>query len=276
MTTSALLGRADELATLTRLIDRLPEQGGAVVVLGEAGIGKTSLVRAAADYARTRDALVLETTGVEAEAQMPFAGLHQLLRPVMSSADRLPARQWNALRAAFGMVECPPPEKFMIALATLNLLADAAAVRPVVLAVDDVQWLDRPTHEVIAFVARRVGPDPIVLIAAVRQGHPGPILEAGLPERRLSGLDAFAARKILDATAADLTSGDRERILRLALGNPLALVELPAAWRATGEPGRDPVPPLLPLTARLELAFAGRVLAASRRILSGSSTSEST
>ena len=164
MTTADMLGRADELRIVTDLIDGLPGQGGAVVVLGEAGIGKTSLVRATARYGRVADAQVLETTGVEGEARMPFAGLHQLLRPLLPGTDLLPVAQRQALMIAFGMAEGARPDLFMIALAALNLITDAAVERPVVLVIDDTQWLDRPTQEVLAFVARRVGLDPILMI----------------------------------------------------------------------------------------------------------------
>ena len=254
MTTPDILGRTDELRTLTGLVDKATEQGGAIVVVGEAGIGKSTLIRAAAQHGRSAGLRVLETAGVEAEAQLPFAGLHQLVRPVLSAADSLPAAQRRALMSAFGVEDGAPPDLFMIALATLNLLTEVAAARPVVVAVDDVQWLDQATQETLAFVARRIGNDPMVIIGTVRQGHPGPFLGAGLPELEVLGLDDAAARAVLSRNARNLGHADRERILRESLGNPLALVELPTAWRSAPQ-----LPPFLPLTARLERAFAGRI-----------------
>ena len=247
----ALLGRDDELWALAELVGRLPERGGALVLVGEPGIGKSSLLREV--VSRAAGLLVLETAGVQAEAWLPFAGLHHLLRPVLSAADALPATQRRALSAAFGADDGPPPEPFMIALAVLNLLAEVASRQPVLVVIDDVQWLDQPTQEVLAFVARRVGGDPIVVIGAVRTGHPGPFVDAGLPELPVRGLDARSADELLAKVAGSLGPGTREQILHEAQGNPLALVELPVAWRT------DPSASSLPLTTRLERAFAGRI-----------------
>jgi len=259
MTAPGILGRAGELQALTRLVEQAPDQGGALVLLGEAGIGKSTLIRAAARHARAAGLQVLETTGVEAEARLPFAGLHQLLRPLLSTAVALPTAQRRALMSAFGAEDSPAPEPFMIALAALDLLANAATERPVAVIVDDMQWLDQPTQDALAFVARRVGSDPVVIIGSVRKGHPGPFIAAGLPELDLLRLDDASARGVLTRSAAGLGYADQERILREALGNPLALVELPAALRAATKPAAELVPPFLPLTARLERAFAGRM-----------------
>src|SRR2546422_987134 len=145
MTIAGLVGRDNELRTLDALIDGAPKQGGALVVLGEAGIGKSTLLRAAAQRARDAGLEVLETAGVESEAQLPFAGLHQLLRPVIGAADGLPTAQRSALSSAFGLDDGAAPEPFLVALAALNLLTEAATQRPVLVAVDDVQWLDQPS-----------------------------------------------------------------------------------------------------------------------------------
>jgi len=228
-------------------------------MLGEAGIGKTTLLRAAAEHARAAGLRILEAVGVEAEAPLPFAGLHQLLRPVIGAASALPAMQRHALSAAFGDEDGPPPEPFVIALAALNLLADVAAQQPVLLVVDDVQWLDRPSQEVLTFVARRVSGGPIAIVGTVRKGHACPFATAGLTVLDVLGLDDESARGVLSANAGDLGHADRERILQEAMGNPLALVELPVAWRTTRGQALGLLPPYLPLTARLERSFAGRI-----------------
>jgi hypothetical protein len=197
----ALLGRDHELRVLGELVGRLPGHGGALLVLGEPGIGKSSLLRDVVSHAA--GLVVLETVGVPTEEHLPFAGLHDLLRPVLSAADVLPATQRRALSAAFGAGDGPPPEPFMIALAVLNLLAEVASRRPLLVVIDDVQWLDQPTRDVLAFVARRVGGDPIVIIAAARTGYlgpatvggdcAGPALVVGRPARR-SAYKASAER----------------------------------------------------------------------------------
>jgi DNA-binding CsgD family transcriptional regulator len=250
-----LIGRDEELQVLNELIGGVRERGGAIVVLGEAGIGKSSLLHAAAAAGRAASLQVLVTTGIEAEAQLPFAGLHQLLRPVLRCAAGLPPAQREALSAALGARDGQRPEPFMIALAALNLLAEAAAGRPLLLVADDVQWLDRPSQDVLTFIARRVSADPIVLIGSVRAGHDITFTAAGLPELDVPGLADESARAVLARHDGQLSYAARQRILDEARGNPLALVELPAAIRAA------PGGPLdtLPLTARLERAFAARI-----------------
>jgi DNA-binding CsgD family transcriptional regulator len=253
-----LVGRDAELTLLTEMIGQAPGRGNAIVLLGDPGIGKTSLLRAAATRAHQAGFTVLETAGVESEALLPYAGLHQLLRPVLSSAGALPTPLRRALLTAFGEDDQASPQPFFIALAALNLLAEVASRRPVLVAADDVQWLDQPTQEALAFLARRVNQDAVIIVAAVRTGHPGPFVTAGLPQLDVGGLDDSSAREVLAAHAAGLSAADQERMLGEALGNPLVLVELPVAWRAAATPGLDYAPASVPLTARVEQAFAGR------------------
>jgi DNA-binding CsgD family transcriptional regulator len=259
MMTHNLVGRDAELKVLTGMVSRVSDHGGAIIVLGEPGVGKSSLLQATADRSRSSGLQVLQTTGVETEAQLPFAGLHQLVRPLLDSLDQLPRVQRQAIRAAFGGETAAPPERFMIALAALNLITEAAASKPVLLVVDDVQWLDQPTQEVVTFVARRIPSDPVILAGGVRTGHDVPLASSGLTELKIAGLDRSSARSLLDALAADLSVADRERILREAQGNPLALVELSKALRAAAEDRLELLPPFLPLTRRLERAFAARL-----------------
>jgi DNA-binding CsgD family transcriptional regulator len=263
-----LLGRVEERRLLTALLDEVPTRGRALVLRGEPGIGKSRLLAEAARAAQARGMTVLTTAGVQSEAHLPFAGLHQLLRPVRARAGDLPATQRAALDAAFGLTDTAAPEHFRIAMAALDLVSEVAGDAPVLVVVEDAQWLDRPTADVLAFVARRIESDPIVLLAALRQGYASVLGEVALPEHSLLGLDDAAAAELLDASAPELPLAVRMRILRAAAGNPLALLELPAAAR-----GREDEPwdaGGLALTERLERAFAGRVAdlpEATRRVL---------
>src|ERR687888_1287059 len=144
---------------------------------------------------------VLKTTGVQSEAHLPFAGLHQLLRPVRDRASELRDVQRAALDAAFGLTHEVAPEFFRIAMAALDLVSDVATDAPLLLVVEDAHWLDRPTADVLAFVARRIESDPILLLAATRDGYPSGLGEAGLPEHEVIGLDDTAAAALLDGSA---------------------------------------------------------------------------
>jgi hypothetical protein len=252
-----LLGRVEEQKLLTSLLDGVGTRGDALVLRGDPGIGKSRLLSAAERMARERGMGVLTTAGVHSEAHLPFAGLHQLLRPVRERVSALRAAQRGALDAAFGLTDDPAPGHFRIAMAVLDLLTDVATDAPLLLGVEDAQWLDRPTADVLAFVARRIEADPILLLVAIRDGYSSVLGEAGLPEHTVVGLDDATAAALLDASAPDLSVATRSRVLREAAGNPLAILELPAVvgrpederWAAGG----------VPLTDRLERAFADRV-----------------
>ncbi len=244
---------------LGQLAARIPERGGALVVRGDPGIGKTALLAAASAAASSNGVSVLLTAGAPSETGLAFAGLHQLLRPVLTWLDRLPGPQRDALSAAFGTLDIPAPDPFMIALAALNLLACAAERGPLLLVVDEAQWLDPPTASVLAFVARRVDAEPIAVLFALRTGVASALDGAGLPELRLGGLGDEAAGELLDASAADLTPGLRRRVLGVAAGNPLALLELPDALRRDDARIDGVSPGPVSLTSRLERAFARQV-----------------
>ncbi|GAA5178738.1 LuxR family transcriptional regulator [Rugosimonospora acidiphila] len=255
----ALFGRERESRRLAELVESTRRRGGALVVRGEAGIGKSALLRQARRLAVDLDLLILSATGTEAEARLPFSGLHQLVRPVLGRAEELPGPQRAAVLAAFGMAPGAAPDLFLIALAVLNLLAEAAAGAGALLLVEDAHWLDPPSAEVLAFVARRLEADPIVLLAATRDGYAGG-LGAALEQLRVDRLDDASAGALLDARAPGLAEEVRRRLLAEAAGNPLALVELPiAASRRGAEPPEPLEPQRRPLTARLEEAFAARV-----------------
>jgi len=254
---TSLFGRESETHVLAELIDHLQDHGGSLVVSGEPGVGKAALLREASTRAQDRGMMILTATGVQCEAQLPFAGLHQLLQPVLGQIVVLPAPQRGAVLAAFGLTSAVAPDLFLTALAVLDLLAETAARAPVVVVLEDAHWLDRSTCEVLAFVARRLEFEPILLFAVIRDGYENPINDAGLPALHLEPLPAAAAAALLDSRAPGLPEAVRDRLLDETAGNPLALVELPIAFRHL-ETGAQ-LPAWLPLTTRLERAFAARV-----------------
>jgi len=223
-----LFGRDGDLRRLREIVDR---PGTVTTLVGEPGSGKTALLRETASYARTAGLRVLAGTT-----------LRDLLAPLLDAASALPVPHRRALTAA----EQVP---FRLAVATVELLASAAADRPLVLLLDDVQHLDPAGRQTVAFVARRIAADPIVMLAARRADCPG----LGTPELEVAPLNDATARLLLERRASGLDGAVRERIMREAAGNPLALIELAAAWRFGGEPGSWAP---LPVTATLERAFA--------------------
>ncbi|MCZ2828984.1 DUF2791 family P-loop domain-containing protein [Modestobacter sp. VKM Ac-2986] len=247
-----LVGRDAEVEALDRLLRDVRHRGAAVVVRGEAGIGKSALLRHIGEAATAQGLRVLRTTGVESEAALPFAALHQLVRSLLDRLPSLPGPQRGALEAAFGMSEAAAPEPFLIGLAALNLLSDSAADQPLLLVVDDAHWLDDPSAAVLGFVARRLESEAVVVVAAQRDGFPPVLSGPALEEHHLQRLDAGPAAEVLARRAPQLDTVDRGRLLAVAAGNPLALVELPL------QNARDDCAPLT-LTARLEHAFADRL-----------------
>jgi DNA-binding CsgD family transcriptional regulator len=254
-----LFGRQAEVAVLDRLVARIREQGATLVVRGDPGIGKTALLAVASAAASSTGVSVLRTAGAQSETGLAFAGLHQLLRPVLPGLDRLPGPQRDALSAAFGVLDLPAPDPFLIALAALNLLVDAAERVPFLLVVDDAHWLDPPTASALAFIARRVEAVPVAVLFAVRDGAASALDGAGLPELRVGGLDDAAAGQLVDGSAADLPPGLRRRVLQIAAGNPLALLELPDALRLDEARPDGLSPGTVSLTSRLERAFTAQV-----------------
>ncbi|WP_413798160.1 AAA family ATPase [Streptomyces iranensis] len=218
------IGRRGELHTLRVLLDRMSdERGGALIVRGEAGIGKTALLQSVRP---APDTLVLAISGVQFEEELAFAALHQLCAPILPGISRLPEPQRHSLEAAFGTGTEGQPDRFLVGLAALGLLSEAAAERPLLCVIDDAQWLDQATAHTLAFVARRVRNEPIVLVFAVREPNDRSEL-TGLPELRLEGLAEEDARKLLSARFPTPFDGPvRDCIISEARGNPLALLEL--------------------------------------------------
>jgi DNA-binding CsgD family transcriptional regulator len=253
-----LRGRRDECSALDRLLQRIRVGESAVLVLrGEAGMGKTALLEYVAEQAAA--CRVARAAGVQAEMELAFAGLHHLCAPMLDGVGSLPAPQRDALQVAFGLQNGGAPDRFLVALAALSLLAEAAESRPLVCLIDDAQWLDRASAQVFAFVARRLLAEQIAMVFAVREPCDANEL-AGLPELMVHGLPDSDARALLDsALPGPVDARVRRRILDETRGNPLALLELPRALTPAELAGGFGLPKAPPLASRLEHAFLRRV-----------------
>jgi DNA-binding CsgD family transcriptional regulator len=251
-----LIEREQECAVLDALVDGLREGGGAVVVRGEAGIGKSALLQRARRRAEGHGARPLVTVGVESQAELAFAGLHQLLRPVIGVAAHLQESQRQALEAALGLGFDPSRDPYLVAVAAFQLICEVADSAPIVLIVDDAQWLDRSTLNVIAFIGRRLDVEHVALVAAVRSGHSATLDDARLPTLDLERLSASGSARLLDGKAPELHPVLRARVLAESAGNPLALVELA---RSMGRSGEQLSPSSTTLTSRLDRSFAIRL-----------------
>ncbi|MCU7726913.1 helix-turn-helix transcriptional regulator [Actinoplanes sp. KI2] len=260
-----LIGRDSELSQLCRLVDPPPAASEVRALLGEPGMGKTALLAAVTEAARSAGLRVLTVAGRESERDLVFAGLHQLLRPVLARVPTLPGRQAQALLGAFGIAPEPvPPDALLTGIAVLTLLSGLAEDQPLLVVVDDVQWLDRASLDVLTFVARRLECEPLVLVLAGRAGV------GDLPALVLRPLTPAAAGSLLDAQPRPPRGFAREVVLAQAAGNPLALIELtkaiandPAAVRRWVS---DPMPPQQRLGALLS-ARVGALPAGTRKVL---------
>ena len=199
---SELIGREAERKRVDAVLDRLHERGGALLVRGEAGIGKSSLLRHARERACALGFRTLGTVGVESEAELAFAGLHQLVDSIADLVELLPDPRRRALQAAFGIAGEVEPDPFLVALAAYQVIRLSARSGPVVVLVDDAQWLDRSTLGVLTFIARRIETEPVAPVAAVRMGYPTPLEEAHLPVFELQRLSAAAAAELLERAFA--------------------------------------------------------------------------
>jgi DNA-binding CsgD family transcriptional regulator len=265
-----LVGREAEQRELDSLLASARDERSAVLVLrGEPGIGKTALLDYAAE--RASDMRVLRCVGIEAEHELPFAGMHQLVRPCLDLIERLPGPQATAISCALGLSDEGVEDRFLVSLGLLSLLAEACEDAPLLCCVDDAQWLDGPSAEALLFAARRLEAEPIAVVMAVREGELRRFEAPGLPARAVEALGDEAARALLGSRLEDGASIQvLESLLTTAAGNPLALLELPAALTAPQLDGSEPIvgpPPLRPV---VEESFRARVSAlpeATRRML---------
>jgi DNA-binding CsgD family transcriptional regulator len=259
-----LRGREEQQAAIDELLERAREGGsGALVLRGEPGIGKTALLDYAAD--RAGGMLVLRTAGIESEAELPFAGLHQLARPALDRLDVLPEPQRLALSGAFGLMTGSVGDRFLAGLGVLSLLSE---ISPVVCLIDDAHWLDRASAEALLFAARRLHRDGVAMIFAARD-YPGAFQTPGIAELPVGGLDAAAAAALLADRDVLLSRELRDQLIADTRGNPLALIELSAA-APQGDGLRLGRSAPMPLTSRVLDAFDHQIRslpAATRSVL---------
>ena len=251
-----LTGRRSESEALDELVDAVRAgESRALVVRGEPGVGKTALLEYVAEQAS--GFRVLRAAGVQSEMELAYAGVHQLLGPMLDRLERLPEPQSDALRTAFGLSPGSAPDRFFIGLAVLSLLSDVAEEQPLICLVDDEQWLDRASAEALAFVARRLEAESVGLVFAIR--GTGDDL-AGLPELVIEGLGEEDARALLDsALTGPLDVRVRDQIVTEAGGNPLALLELPRGVTPAELAGGFALPGAVPLSGRIEESFRRRL-----------------
>ncbi len=256
---SGFIGRSTERSALDGLLATARDgQSGVLVVRGEAGIGKTALLRYAARQAG--GFRVAQVVGVQAEMELPFAGIHQLCAPMLPRVDALPAPQRDALNVALGVASGAVPDHFLVGLAVLGLLSAAAEERPLLCLVEDAQWLDAASSHILGFVGRRMLAESVAIVIAVREPAAGADFDR-LPELWLEGLDDHAARALLAGTVAGrLDEHVRDRIIAETRANPLALLELPGRMSAAELAGGFELPAAAAdLPAHIEDHYARRV-----------------
>ena len=256
---TGLIGRDSELSRLRGLVAPPPPESRVLMLLGDAGMGKTVLLAEAVRQARSAGLQVLQVTGRESEQDLAFAGLHQLLRPVLDRVADLPSRQAGALLGAFGLSAEPPPAGALLTgLAVLTLLSRLSENRPLLVVADDAQWLDRGSLDTLAFAARRLDSEPLVLLLGARGNLPPAGFERDFPDLLLKPLSTQDAGRLLDAQPHPPRGRAREQVLAQAAGNPMALIELSQMIAADPAAGRRWAAEPLPPTDRLAAIIAAR------------------
>lgn len=257
-TTRDLVGRDRDLREIRDLLG-LGSGGGALLLSGDPGVGKTAVLDVIAQAAQAEGTKVLRAAGVEFEAHCAHSGLNQILFPFHDAIDTLNAPFRYALRVALGFQSGSPPDRLVVSNAVLMLLQTVAAGRPLLLIVDDLHWVDRASAAVLGFVARRARSIQTAFLAASRTGARSLYDGGALPEYCLQPLDEEAAVHLVSTEFPDLVPSARQRLLTLAHGNPLALLELPSALPPMQAPDLDDFPAMLPLSQRLETVFGSRI-----------------
>ncbi|MFG2883546.1 helix-turn-helix transcriptional regulator [Streptomyces sp. NPDC048297] len=254
-----LIGRDADLDFVRRFLMGTSVTGGALVMTGDAGVGKSALLHTVAQDAQGTGCTVLRVTGVQFEADIGYSGLNQLLVPLLPHLECLDEAHRDALRVATGIGTGDAPDRLLVSTATLLLLRQVAQEMPVLLVVDDIPWLDRATALVFGFVARRLVGSKIGFLATSRSDSDGYFERAGLPEYVLKPLPDDSSHELLRAAHPQLAFSVRRRIVEVARGNPLALVELPEVLSSPQQQAEIGMPSILPLTERLKDLFAVRV-----------------
>jgi DNA-binding CsgD family transcriptional regulator len=253
-----LVGRDRECARIDELLaGALSGESASLIVRGEPGIGKTALLEYAASRAVGME--LLTTAGVEAEADLGFAGLYGLLRPITDNLSELPEIQAEALAGALGLAPSTGSDRFLASAAVLGLLAEAAEQLPLLCLVEDAHWLDTPSADALVFAARRLRAERVAIVFAARESEARTFEGGGLPELVLEGLADDDALALLADRSCEMASSVCEQLLVEAAGNPLALLELPAGLSDEQRAGIEALPDSMPLTARVQAAFAARV-----------------
>jgi DNA-binding CsgD family transcriptional regulator/tetratricopeptide (TPR) repeat protein len=253
-----LVGRGPECAAIDALLDDARRsQSGSLVLRGEPGVGKTALLSYAVEHAP--DMFVLAATGTPSESSLPFAGLHQLLRPMLDHLDAIPDVQATALRGALGLAPTPAPDRFLIALAALSLVSELSEHRPLLCVLDDVQWLDSESLDALRFVARRLDAEGVSMIFAT-DATPEAASIGELPQRTIVGLDRVASDALLiERTGQTPAPHVRAYLWESTRGNPLALIELSTVLNEEQLAGREPLPDDLRLGVALQDTLLARV-----------------
>ena len=254
-----LLGRTEECAALDRLLrEAIGGLSGVVVLRGEPGVGKSALIRHLSG--RGEDWHVVTAVGVESEMELAFSGVHQLCAPLLHHLDRLPAPQRTALETVFGLSAAPAPDRFLVSLAVLGLLAEAAEERPLLCLVDDAHWLDSASAQIVGFVARRLLAERIAIVCAARTDMGSESL-VGLPELTITGLnDSDARTLLLGNVAGPLDAAVCQQIVAESHGNPLALLELPRTWNVADLAGGFGLPGSEPVSGKITQSYSRRLL----------------
>ncbi|MEO8907261.1 MAG: ATP-binding protein, partial [Microbacteriaceae bacterium] len=256
---SKLFGRDVEAVALHELLDALPHAGGAVIISGDAGIGKTALAEFAIESAARDNIPVLSTSASEVEARVPFAALEDLLRSHIDALSLLRRRQREALKAALGISTSDTPDVYLVGLAVLDLLSEIGGNRGVLVVIDDVHWIDESTARVLGFVAQRLRSEPVAMILTMRPGYATPLLDFPIPTLDLPTLCESNSLALMADARPGLARSEQRRVVDLARGNPLALLELPPEHEHPAEAGHL-------MTQRLQRAFAVQFSDLSRRL----------
>ncbi|MFE2549641.1 AAA family ATPase [Streptomyces sp. NPDC059355] len=255
-----LIGREGDLELIRGFVDDAGVRGGALLLSGDAGVGKSELLDAAAAHAHAAGTRVVRAAGVEFESSVGFAGLLQILHPLLGGLEGLSAPYRDALGVALGLEHGAPPRQLMVSNAVSALLAHAGAERPLLVVVDDLPWLDRASATVMGFAARRLGGsgDRVGFLGAYRSEDGSFFDRGGITTHHLRPLGPAAAEELLRERFPALTPRVRTRLLSEARGNPLALLELPIALGPTRRAAAA-IPDVLPLGRRLQTLFAARI-----------------